>query len=87
MMEKVAISHRCTAMSCDENKGKTLMMNYETNILSSEVNQHIDLIAGDDLFGGSEGEWLHDKFAEMEAEGGERTAEEDDNKPSSTTEK
>ena len=40
------------------------------------------------LFGTSEGEWLHDKFAEMEAETGDSAAEgESDNQPSSTTEK
>ena len=40
------------------------------------------------LFGTSEGEWLHDKFAEMEAETGDSAAEgEGDNQPSSTTEK
>ncbi len=51
------------------------------------LDPHCSIFLGDDLFGGSEGEWLHDKFAEMEAEGGEGAAEEDDNKPSSTTEK
>ena len=39
------------------------------------------------LFGTSEGEWLHDKFAEIEAETGDGNEAEGDNQPSSTTEK